>query len=97
MIRTFTLTGEELAAVLWAVGNMTDGNARDIGEMIACGMTEKQARVLLRAEAKMKVTPIRKPAKPRRRTRDESGYPIDVPDDTPSLDDSFHRHEMDVD
>lgn len=32
----------------------------------------------------------------RRRARGADGYPVEVPDDTPSLDDSFHRHEMDV-
>lgn len=29
--------------------------------------------------------------------RDSDGYPVEVPDDTPCLDDSFHRHEMDID
>ncbi len=53
MTVTIKLTAAELEAVLWAVGNMTDGNARDIDEMMACGITRREARNLLRAEIKM--------------------------------------------
>jgi hypothetical protein len=38
---------------MWAVSQMTDGNARDIDEMMLCGMTRQQARLLLAAEAKL--------------------------------------------
>lgn len=48
-----SLTYAELDAVLWAVGQMTDGNARDIDEMKLQGMTTNAAKALLRAEAKL--------------------------------------------
>jgi hypothetical protein len=55
MPRTITarLTLAEYKAVMWAIGNMTDANARDIDEMLACGMTRREAKNLLQAEAKL--------------------------------------------
>lgn len=50
---TLRFTFAEVHALLWAAGNMTSGNARDIDEMKACGMTTAEARALLAAEAKM--------------------------------------------
>lgn len=47
------LTQRQLWAVLLAVGQMTDGNARDIDEMMLCGLTQDEARALLEAEVKL--------------------------------------------
>jgi hypothetical protein len=48
-----SLTYAELNAVLWAIGQMTAGNARDLDEMILCGMTREEAEALISAEDKL--------------------------------------------
>jgi hypothetical protein len=47
------LTPAELDAVLWAIGMQTTGNANDIDEMMACGMTRPMCRALIKAESKL--------------------------------------------
>ena len=47
------LTLAECNEVLMAIGQMTDGNARDLDEMVLCGMTRTQAHTLIRAEQKL--------------------------------------------
>lgn len=49
----FELTEAEYKAVMWAVGMQTMGNARDLDEMVLCGMTMNEAKALARAEEKM--------------------------------------------
>jgi len=48
-----SLTEDEWKAVMWCIGNFTDGNARDVDEMMACGLSRDDCKALLRAEAKL--------------------------------------------
>lgn len=47
------LTRAEYDAVMWAVQMQTEGNARDLDEMVLCGMTIHAAKALCRAEEKL--------------------------------------------
>lgn len=51
---TVTLTRAEYDQLMWAAGQMIDGNARDIDEMMLCGMTRSAAKTLFRADQKMR-------------------------------------------
>lgn len=48
------LTKPQAEAVLYAIGNFTTANARDIREMMLCGFTRHGALALLRAEQKIR-------------------------------------------
>lgn len=50
------LSKAELEAVLWAVSQHTDGNGRDVDELMLEGLTEEQAVALFAAEKKLKGT-----------------------------------------
>lgn len=47
------LTASELDIVLHCIGEFTNGNARDVDEMMLCGLSRKETRTLLRAERKL--------------------------------------------
>lgn len=62
---TVTFTEKQAKAVLWAIGNFTDGNAREIREMVQNGLTVGEATALLNAESTLQTAMAPRPKRSR--------------------------------